>query len=98
MSDIRFYSRLNDHSLNLELWGASTKHPDCVFTCTREERRQEMCFQARWTQDVKFILKVASDMLWIGTAIELTQMAQAMYCACMTEEKETSFEYIDNWN
>ena len=25
------YSRVDDHETVLELWGGSTKHPDCVF-------------------------------------------------------------------
>lgn len=102
MTDTKFYSRVSDHALVLELWGASTKHPDCVFTYTKEMRRQEQCFQARWTQDYKWILRCASDMLWVGTAVELSQLALAMYKQCMEverkPEKETAFEYIDNWN
>lgn len=47
MSDIRLYSRISDHALILELWGASTKHPDCTFTYTKEMRLSEQCFQAR---------------------------------------------------
>lgn len=27
----KLYSRLSDHETILELWGASTKHPDSVF-------------------------------------------------------------------
>ena len=29
--DYRLYSRIDDHETILELWGASTKHPDSVF-------------------------------------------------------------------
>ena len=31
MSDYVLYSRIDDHETILELWGASTKHPDSVF-------------------------------------------------------------------
>ena len=27
----KLYSRLSDHETVLELWGGSTKHPDCIF-------------------------------------------------------------------
>jgi len=27
----KLYSRLSDHETVLELWGGSTKHPDCMF-------------------------------------------------------------------
>lgn len=27
----KLYSRISDHETILELWGGSTKHPDCVF-------------------------------------------------------------------
>ena len=27
----KLYSRLSDHETILELWGGSTKHPDCMF-------------------------------------------------------------------
>lgn len=31
MAGYKLYSRLKDHETVLELWGGSTKHPDCVF-------------------------------------------------------------------
>lgn len=31
MKEYNLYSRLSDHETVLECWGASTKHPDCVF-------------------------------------------------------------------
>ena len=31
MSEYKLYSRLSDHETILELWGASTKHPDTIF-------------------------------------------------------------------
>ena len=27
----KLYSRIDDHETILEVWGGSTKHPDCVF-------------------------------------------------------------------
>ena len=27
----KLYSRISDHETILELWGGSTKHPDCIF-------------------------------------------------------------------
>lgn len=91
MSDIKLYSRISDHALILELWGSSTKHPDCVFTYTKEMRREEQCFQARWTQDYKFLLKCAGDMLWVQTASKLTQIAQAMYRQCIDADNGIKF-------
>lgn len=31
MGGYKLYSRLSDRETVLELWGGSTKHPDCVF-------------------------------------------------------------------
>lgn len=31
MAGYKLYSRLSDHETVLELWGGSTKHPDCMF-------------------------------------------------------------------
>ena len=31
MDGYKLYSRLSDHETILELWGGSTKHPDCIF-------------------------------------------------------------------
>lgn len=31
MNKFKLYSRLSDHETILELWGASTKHPDTIF-------------------------------------------------------------------
>jgi hypothetical protein len=31
MDSYKLYSRISDHETVLELWGASTKHPDSVF-------------------------------------------------------------------
>ena len=31
MSSYKLYSRISDHETILELWGASTKHPDSLF-------------------------------------------------------------------
>ncbi len=101
MLDNKLYSRVSDGALVLELWGASTKHPDCVFEYTREERRSETCFQARWTQDFKWLLSIAGKMLWVGTAIELTNMAKAFYEGCMLadhpDEVIVSLYDCDEW-
>ncbi len=83
---LKLYSRTEDRALVLEIWGASTKHPDLTFTLTREERLQEMCFQHRWTQDVKFLFTVAGKMLWVSTAIEIADLARTMYKQCITIE------------
>lgn len=94
MQDIRFYSTL-DRTLHIDLWGASTKHPDCTFEYTKEQRLQEMCFQARWTQDVKFVLEVASRMLWVGTSIELMMMAKALYEACTENDPKEIYKLYE---
>lgn len=31
MNSYKLYSRISDHETILELWGASTKHPDSIF-------------------------------------------------------------------
>lgn len=96
---LKLYSRLEDKALVLEIWGASTKHPDVQFEYTNEQRFQEMCFQAGWTQDFKFILECASKMLWVGTAIELANMAKAFYEGCMfAEHPEENFSSLYEWD
>ena len=98
MQEYRLYSRL-DRTLVLECWGASTKHPDVTFEYSPKEAAQEMCFQARWTQDYKWILGCAGRMLWVGSAVQIVQMAQAFYEGCMKADHpgEEVHSFYD-WN
>lgn len=85
MTDIRFYSTL-DRTVHLELWGSSTKHPDCEFTYTVKQRANLMCFESAWTQVFKWILEIAGRMMWTSTAVDLMLMAKTMYEACIQVE------------
>lgn len=85
MTNIKFYSTL-DRTVHLELWGASTKHPDCEFTYTAKERADEMCFESAWTKTFKWVLGIAGKMLWTSTAVDLMLMAKTMYEACIQVE------------
>ncbi len=90
---LKFYSRLEDKALVLETWGASTKHPDAQFVYTHEERLQEMCFQAPWTKDYKFLLECASKMLWAQHARDIATLASRFYEQCYNDN-----EYLDMFN
>lgn len=40
MKDVKLYSRLDNHDTVIEIWGASTKHPDVVFTLDKKGCRK----------------------------------------------------------
>lgn len=57
MESYRLYSRLSDRETVLELWGASTKHPDSVFYYS-EFKLSPWCDKVH--QTVPWILECAS--------------------------------------
>ena len=73
---MKLYSRLNDHETVLELWGASTKHPDCVFYFSDFKLSE-------WTephvQIYQWLLECASKLNWPYHAYELATNATKMF-------------------
>lgn len=73
---MKLYSRLDDHEIVLELWGASTKHPDSVFYFSD--------FQlSEWTdaedQIFQWLLECASKLNWPYHAYRLACKAIEIY-------------------
>lgn len=72
----KLYSRLSDRETVLELWGASTKHPDSVFYFSNFQ----LC---DWflpvDQIVPWIMECASKMSWPYHAYALAKWACGLY-------------------
>ena len=69
---IKLYSSLETHDTYLELWNASTKHPDSVF-CFSDFKKNE--FLPPETQIFQWILECASKLTWPFYAKELAEYA-----------------------
>lgn len=76
MSDYKLYSRISDHKTILELWGASTKHPDSVFFFSDFK----LCewFEPQ-NQIVPWLFECASKLSWPVHAYFLARWACQMY-------------------
>ena len=76
MEDYKLYSRINDHETVLELWGASTKHPDSVFYFSNFE----LCdwFDPQ-IQIVPWLFECASKLTFPFHAYELAKWACGLY-------------------
>lgn len=61
MDSYRLYSRLSDHETVLELWGASTKHPDSWFFFSDFEKSNWIDEQLQIPQ---WIWECASKLNW----------------------------------
>lgn len=72
----KLYSRINDHETVLELWGASTKHPDSVFYFSNFE----LCdwFDPQ-IQVVPWLFECASKLNFPSHAYELAKWACELY-------------------
>ena len=81
---IKVYTRLSDHETILEVWGGSTKHPDCVFyfsdfqipECWRGEDcigQTSPIFLYQW------MIECASKMMWWWNTKEITDFANSFY-------------------
>ena len=73
---VKLYSKDNDYIL--ELWGASTKHPDYYKKLSSYENVHSDIL--RETRDINerlfyFLTYIASEMLWITTSRELIDIA-----------------------
>ena len=73
---VKLYNNGNDYVL--ELWGASTKHPDYCKTLSSYENSHEDIlrdYRTIYERLFYFITYVASEMLWINTSKELIEIA-----------------------
>ena len=73
---VKLYNNGNDYVL--ELWGASTKHPDYYKTLSSYENSHEDVLRECRTIYERlfyFLTYVSSEMLWINTSKELLEIA-----------------------
>ena len=73
---VKLYSKDNDYVL--ELWGASTKHPDYYKTLSSYENSHEDILRdcrTIYERLFYFLTYIASEMLWINTSKELIEIA-----------------------
>ena len=73
---IILYSEIEDHDTVLELWGASTKHPDSRFFFSNFKK-------CEWIEEnhqiFQWLLECASKLTWPFHAYELTEYAMDFY-------------------
>ena len=69
---IKLYSNLETHDTYLELWGASTKHPDSVFQFSNFKKTELLPDEV---QIFQWILECASKLTWPFHAKELAEFA-----------------------
>lgn len=72
----KLYSRISDHETILELWGASTKHPDSIFYFS--DFKKVEYFEPD-TQIFQWLLECASKLVFPSHAYELTLFAIELY-------------------
>ena len=72
----KLYSRLSDHETILELWGASTKHPDSIFFFSEF---QPSDWFDKIDQIIPWLLECASKLNWPIHAYELAKWACRIY-------------------
>ena len=73
---VKLYNNGNDYVL--ELWGASTKHPDYCKTLSSYENSHEDIlrdYRTIYERLFYFLTYVSSEMLWINTSKELIEIA-----------------------
>ena len=68
----KLYSRVSDHETILELWGASTKHPDSIFFFSKFQKSD---WFSEHKQIFQWLLECASKLSWPIHAYELTAWA-----------------------
>ena len=72
----KLYSRLSDHETVLELWGASTKHPDSIFFFSDFQK-------CEWIEDkyqvFQWLLECASKLTFPFHAYDLMLFAKDCY-------------------
>ena len=81
----KLYSRISDHETVLELWGASTKHPDSIFYFSDFEKCPFINEQA---QVFQWMLECASKLNFPFHAYDLATRAVMFH--------EYYMEYVNN--
>lgn len=76
MQQYVLYSRVSDHETILELWGASTKHPDSIFKLSNFTLAE---YIPVYRQLFQWILFCASALTFPVHARELTDFALDVY-------------------
>lgn len=76
MNAYKLYSRLKDHETVLELWGASTKHPDSIFYFS--DFHLSEWFRPE-DQTMQWIFECASKMIFSYHAYALSKWACDAY-------------------
>lgn len=76
MNDYVLYSRLEDKETVLELWGASTKHPDSVFYFSNFQLSD---WFEPWEQTFPWLLECASKLNFPVHAFFLSEWALDLY-------------------
>jgi hypothetical protein len=76
MNDYKLYSRISDHETILELWGASTKHPDSMFKFSNFKKCE---WVSPHCQIFQWILECASKLVWPVHAKDLCKFAFEVY-------------------
>ena len=88
MAGYKLYSRVSDHETVLELWGASTKHPDSVFyfsdfkLCAWFDPQEQI---------IPWVFECASKMNFPVHAYELAKFA----CRVYEESRPNKFGFHD---
>lgn len=82
---MKLYSRISDHETVLELWGASTKHPDSIFYFSDFKKCSFINEQA---QVFQWMLECASKLNFPFHAYDLAKRA--------IEFHEYFMEYVKN--
>ena len=78
------YSDIKTKDTCLELWGASTKHPDCYFSmnwhCENGKFKKNTLWQDNMFDLYQWLLYIASCVTFPFTAKELVELASEIDC------------------
>ena len=81
---LKLYSRIKDRDTILEVWGGSTKHPDCMFHF--DNFKMPECWknnpdinQSNPVFIYQWLIQCASDMMWWWATKEITDFANYFY-------------------
>ena len=78
MNALNLYTRISDKRTYLEIWGASTKHPD-VIRCLEDDIESGKFNFNQFTDEVgnvfQWLLHVASDMTFTFSSYEIADYA-----------------------
>lgn len=77
MTSIKFYSSIDTKDTYLELWGASTKHPDVMYRFSDYEDRAEWIYE-EWLV-YQWLIYCASRLSFPSTTAEIVEFAQRYY-------------------